>query len=695
MKTFNHLFKMLQRRPFGQEISEAPLKKTGWLSPLLSIIFGLLIIISWIFASPVTPSQAQSPNYLHTEGNAIVDANGNRVILTGINWFGLETESFAPHGLWARSLESLLDQIQDLGFNTIRLPYSNELLDSSSLPNNINYDLNPDLEGLTGLEIMDKIIEGAGSRGIRVILDRHRPDSNAQSELWYTDKFDEERWISDWVMLTERYKGNDTVIGMDLHNEPHGAATWGTGDVTTDWRLAAERAGNAILAVNPNLLIVVQGVEQYEGDWYWWGGNLAGAGDYPVRLDHPDQLVYSTHVYGPGVYPQPWFSDPEFPENLPGIWESHWAYLIHENIAPIIIGEFGGRSVGEDPEGIWQRTLVSYLRDNNLSYYYWTLNPNSGDTGGLLLDDWQSIDTEKQNLLSDYQFPSIGGEIPNPESNEEPPTPKPVEEPLAPIIIDPQTLGVKYRTANLEERSQDSKPEFVIYNSGTTPIPLNRIALFYWLEDQGDQTLVFHCDWAAIGCSNVRGSFDAKEDAEKYLRIDFGPAAGVIEQGQDSGEIKIRFNRNDWSPLEQSDDYSFSPVTEYVEWDRVTLYVDGQRVWGKEPGSEAALTPVNPTTTPLEPSPVPDVNADELPQQESSNEEAVEQITPAIIATDKPNAQSSVDPTPVGPTPVEPNNVPTSAETIPTVLIAVAAVAIVILIGLGIAIGLFLGRGKS
>ena len=101
--------------------------------------------------------------------------------------------------------------------------------------------------------------------------------------------------------------------------------------------------------MNPNLLIVVQGVEQYEGDWYWWGGNLAGAGDYPVRLDHPDQLVYSTHVYGPGVFPQPWFSDAEFPENLPEIWEYHWAYLIHENIAPIIIGEFGGRSVSSPP----------------------------------------------------------------------------------------------------------------------------------------------------------------------------------------------------------------------------------------------------------------------------------------------------------------------------------------------------------
>jgi len=60
------------------------------------------------------------------------------------------------------------------------------------------------------------------------------------------------------------------VIGADLHNEPHGPATWGSGDVATDWRLAAERAGNAILKVNPDWLIIVQGVQEYQGDTYWW-----------------------------------------------------------------------------------------------------------------------------------------------------------------------------------------------------------------------------------------------------------------------------------------------------------------------------------------------------------------------------------------------------------------------------------------
>ena len=94
---------------------------------------------------------------------------------------------------------------------------------------------------------MDKVVQYCGQIGLRIILDRHRPDSGGQSELWYTSAYSEARWISDWQMLANRYKGNSTVVGADLHNEPHGSACWGCGNQQTDWRLAAQRAGNAIL----------------------------------------------------------------------------------------------------------------------------------------------------------------------------------------------------------------------------------------------------------------------------------------------------------------------------------------------------------------------------------------------------------------------------------------------------------------
>ncbi len=336
----------------------------------------------------------------------LVDATGQEVRLTGVNWFGSETETHAPHGLWARNWQEMLDQIAAAGFNTIRFPYSNDFLNSATnAPNGIDYGKNPDLTGLRGLALMDRIVHGAGERGLRIILDRHRPTAQGQSELWYTDQVSEARWIADWVMLARHYRGNPAVIGADLHNEPHGPATWGDGNPRTDWRLAAERAGNAILAANPNWLIIVEGIENYRGDYYWWGGNLAGAGQYPVRLSHADKLVYSTHDYGPGVSSQRWFWSPDFPQNLAPLWERHWAYLKSRGMGAILVGEFGGRSAGHDVEGTWQRTLVGFLSRSGISYTYWSWNPDSGDTGGLLQDDWKTLNKAKLGILSAYQWP--------------------------------------------------------------------------------------------------------------------------------------------------------------------------------------------------------------------------------------------------------------------------------------------------
>lgn len=353
-----------------------------------------------------TPGPA-APNFLHTQGSKILDAQGNEVQLTGINWFGMETGNLAPHGIWSRRWQDMLDLVAEMGFNTVRLPYSNDIFKPDSKPNGIDFHQNPDLQGLGALELMDRVVEGAGERGLKVILDRHRPDQNGQSNLWYTDKVGEARWIEDWKDLARRYRGNDTVIGADLHNEPHGEATWGDGNPKTDWRLAAEKAGNAILSVNPDWLIFVEGIDTYKGDGYWWGGNLKGVVDAPVRLEVPNRLVYSAHDYGPGVYNQSWFIDKSFPGNLPGIWDAHWAFIQKQGIAPVLMGEFGGRSVGIDPEGVWQRALFSFLKERGIHYTYWSLNPNSGDTGGVLQDDWKTINQAKLSLLKTYQRPLL------------------------------------------------------------------------------------------------------------------------------------------------------------------------------------------------------------------------------------------------------------------------------------------------
>jgi endoglucanase len=336
--------------------------------------------------------------------------------LSGVNWFGFETSNYVVHGLWTRDYKDMLDQIAGLGYNVIRLPFSNQLLDSGTMPNGIDFSSgkNADLEGLASLEVMDKIISYGGSIELQFILDNHRStagNSAQENGLWYTDAYPESRWISDWEMLANRYQSYSNVIAADLRNEPHDSACWGCGDPALDWRRAAEKAGNAILAINPDWYILVEGVECYgpgglidpytEGvECTWWGGNLLGAQDYPIRLSDDSRLVYSPHDYPASVYPQSWFNDPNYPGNLPGIWDHYWGYL--KDSSPILIGEFGTRCETTSDQQ-WMQELIAYIGANDLDWTYWSWNPNSGDTGGILNDDWTTVDQTKQSLLSTIQ----------------------------------------------------------------------------------------------------------------------------------------------------------------------------------------------------------------------------------------------------------------------------------------------------
>ncbi|HEY8381835.1 MAG TPA: cellulase family glycosylhydrolase [Microvirga sp.] len=353
---------------------------------------------------------------LSTSGNQIVDATGKRVQIHGVNWSGLETQTFVPDGLHARNYKAMIDQMADLGFNTLRIPYSNAMMNPGQMPRWGSFDagLNPDLVGKTSLEILDAIIVAAGARGLRVILDHHRNDANpgaSENGLWYNYAYSEQRWIADWTALAARYKGNHTVIGADLHNEPHKNATWGGGG-PTDWAAAAERAGNAVHAVNPNWLVFVEGVEAHNGQYYWWGGNLMGVRDRRVELNTPNKVVYSPHDYPNSIHPQPWFNDANFANSLTQKFDQMWGYIYRENIAPVYIGEMGSKFI--DPkDALWFEKLRAYIggdfdadgtRDipahhTGISWSWWALNPNSSDTGGILNDDWTTVDSTKYTRL--------------------------------------------------------------------------------------------------------------------------------------------------------------------------------------------------------------------------------------------------------------------------------------------------------
>lgn len=437
---------------------------------------------------PAVAEDDNNDDWLHAVGSRLYDKDGNEVWLTGANWFGFNCSENLAHGLYAADCDAFLSTVANHGINIIRIPISTELLiswmngtpnavssvnagyspptdevgeDGSITPAGSYVNINKDFVEADGktvknsLEIFDVIMQKMKKYGLKVLIDVHSPaahNSGHNYNLWYYNSSAEDcdgmaktaegkevsyqDWIDSVTWLAERYANDDTILAYDLKNEPHGKrgyngttcpdgiARWDDTELENNWAYAATECGNSILNVNPNALILIEGVEQYPktekgytydtadiwqasaevSPWYgaWWGGNLRGVRDYPIDFGDAkknSQIVYSPHDYGPSVYEQTWFNKDFTTQTLlDDYWYDTWAYINEEDIAPLLIGEWGGHMDGGKNQK-WMTLLRDYMIDNHINHTFWCLNPNSGDTGGLLGYDFTTWDDEKYDLF--------------------------------------------------------------------------------------------------------------------------------------------------------------------------------------------------------------------------------------------------------------------------------------------------------
>ena len=378
----------------------------------------------------------QGDDWLHTDGNKILDKNGKQVWLTGVNWFGYNTGTNTFDGLWNSQLVPTIKAIADHGFNLIRVPISAQLINqwaSGEYPKaNYNNAYNPELNNMNSLEIFEYFLKLAEENGMKVMPDIHCAETDAMGHnvnLWYTDRVTVDDYYHALEWLAARYKNNDTIIAIDIKNEPHGKpyeqnkAIWNDSTDINNWKYTAETAAKKILAINPNVLIMVEGTEIYpkslsnsdykstnDVDYYfnWWGGNLRGVRDYPINLgQYQNKLVYSPHDYGPTVYEQPWFKGGyNYDSLMRDCWNDNWLFIQKENIAPLLIGEWGGFM--REPNLTWMTCMRQLIKNFHLNHTFWCFNANSGDTGGLVLDDFKTWDTEKYNFVKEVLWQENG-----------------------------------------------------------------------------------------------------------------------------------------------------------------------------------------------------------------------------------------------------------------------------------------------
>jgi len=285
-----------------------------------------VLLVAGALLAPVAAAAADRlpAGYLTTRGNQIVDASGKPVKIRAVGWSGMAQDAETMIG----DYELRLPAAVAMGFNTVKIIWS----DDNLTVNNLRY--------------LDKVMKYGDSLGLKFVLThqwQHQNQANSEANaLWYdvNSLHNKETYVdkniplygqtavrNNLVRLAKRYAGKQYVIGIELWNEVNNGnawctvktdpcsrynfigdnkpavATWGDGDRRTDLKLAAETLGNAVHAVNPNLLIFVDGMFDYgnqPGSLGIGATNLGIVLANPanrVTLTVPNKVVYAFHDY--------------------------------------------------------------------------------------------------------------------------------------------------------------------------------------------------------------------------------------------------------------------------------------------------------------------------------------------------------------------------------------------------------------
>lgn len=334
-----------------------------------------------------------------TNNGKIFNDAGEEARFKGMSWFGWETQDKVINGLWSNSMDSYLKILHENDVNILRIPFCSEwiLYYPDVYPYEGMVSGDPENQHKKSIEILDTLFQKTEELGIGIMLDLHRLTNSHIAEYWYEPndgRFTADSFLRTWYFMLDRYHDKKNLVAIDLLNEPHGGATFGSGNPSTDWRLFAESAIEAITNRYPTntWLLFVEGVG--------WGKMLGAAGNNPIRTPNQDvakRIIYSPHSYGKSVVP---YINVYDTNGLRRDWNSNFGYLCDQG-KTVVTGEWGGRT---DIDSVWMSKYADYLIEKNMqNNFFWSLGPNSGDVQGFLKDDWSTVDEFKRDLIKRVQ----------------------------------------------------------------------------------------------------------------------------------------------------------------------------------------------------------------------------------------------------------------------------------------------------
>lgn len=322
-------------------------------------------------------------SFLQVEGRYIVDGQGRKVYLRGVNlgaW--LMMEGYFSHGRnfgehifrvqfarcnGQRQLKEFtkeyrenfisysdIKNIKIMGANCLRLPFNHRLI---SQEKDFSY--------------LDQAIKWCKREGIYCILDLHaapgaqncdwHSDSDGKAGLWGDKKFQRQYWAI-WRKVASRYKDEPTVAGYDLINEP----------VPSNPKvlpLFYKRTIREIRKVDKKHILFLE------------------AHDYGQQLDvlkkpKDENIVYSIHVYQPLNFTFNFQPQLRYPGMIDGKrWDRKRVFdyilpyykLSRKWQVPILVGEFGinYRAPHYYGELRYLRDVLDCFREFDFHWTYW------------------------------------------------------------------------------------------------------------------------------------------------------------------------------------------------------------------------------------------------------------------------------------------------------------------------------------
>jgi endoglucanase len=328
------------------------------------VILIFLIVIS-------VPQLIEAAGFLRTQGQNMVDENGNAVLLRGVglgNWLLPEGYmwKFGNQGDRPRKIEALVSEligpqsaerfwlefrrnyitdadirrIAELGFNSVR-PALNarRFLTKGENPTYV-----PE-----GFELLDNLVKWCRKYNIYVIIDMHGApggqtgtnidDSPHDQPELFTDPRNQDLLVDLWVKIADRYKNEPFVAAYDLLNEPLPKRTGAAEKYKDQLEPLYRRLTKAIRAVDKRHMITLEGVD-WANDW----------SVFTERFD--DNLFYQFHYYC-------W----DRPDNLKSI--AQYISMRDKLNAPVWVGETGEK----DNTIYWGTT--QYFEANNIGWSFW------------------------------------------------------------------------------------------------------------------------------------------------------------------------------------------------------------------------------------------------------------------------------------------------------------------------------------